>query len=137
MAAPRRTSGLSLPLSLAEEASRRNFLPRNPDPVRDPWKPATGPVEKPDPGIGLPGKETGTRFVDQRIASPFSTRFRPRPHCRPFAHSSPVDVDVAGEPVFDVEAALDVLRLIESAQSNLRARGVFSSPAGRDKLLAL
>jgi hypothetical protein len=56
---------------------------------------------------------------------------------RLFAHSSPVYVDVAGGRVFDVEAALDVLRLIETAQGNIRARGVFSSPAARDKLLAL
>jgi hypothetical protein len=52
---------------------------------------------------------------------------------RLFAHSSPVYVDVAGQRVFDVEAALDVLRLIETAKGNIRARAVFSSPAARDK----
>jgi hypothetical protein len=56
---------------------------------------------------------------------------------RLFAHSSPVYVDVAGQRVFDVESALDVLRLIETAKGNIRARAVFSRPAARDKLLAL
>jgi hypothetical protein len=56
---------------------------------------------------------------------------------RLFAHSSPVYVDMAGRRVFDVEAARDLLRMIETAKGNIRARGRFSSPAARDRLLVL
>jgi hypothetical protein len=56
---------------------------------------------------------------------------------RLFAHSSPVYVDRAGRRVFEVEAARDLLRLIETAKGNISARGRFSSPAARDRLLAL
>jgi hypothetical protein len=56
---------------------------------------------------------------------------------RLFAHTSPVYVDMAGRRVFDVEAARDLLRMTETAKGNIRARGRFSSPAARDRLLAL
>jgi hypothetical protein len=56
---------------------------------------------------------------------------------RLFAHSSPVYVDLAGRRVLDVEAARDLLRLIETARGNISGRGRFSSPAARDRLLAL
>lgn len=54
-----------------------------------------------------------------------------------FAHSSPVYLDFAGRRVFDVESARAFLRLIEEATANIRARGTFSGPAARDKLLSL
>lgn len=52
-----------------------------------------------------------------------------------FAHSSPVYVDLAGKPVFDVEAARGLLRQLEEAQADIQARGKFSSPAARIKIL--
>jgi hypothetical protein len=54
-----------------------------------------------------------------------------------FAHTSPVYVDVAGARVFDVDTARLLLRRLEQAQEEIRARGKFGSDAARDKLLAL
>jgi hypothetical protein len=56
---------------------------------------------------------------------------------RLFAHSSPVYVDVGGQRTCDVEAARELLRMIESSRGNIHARGVFSGPAARDELLSL
>jgi hypothetical protein len=54
-----------------------------------------------------------------------------------FAHSSPIYVDVAGKRFFDLEAARDLLRQVEEAQAEIRARGRFSSVQARDRVLAL
>lgn len=68
-----------------------------------------------------------------RIDSPAHNEFdRPL-----FAHSSPVYVDVAGKPVFDVEAARGLLRQLEESQADIQARGKFSNPAARVKILGL
>jgi hypothetical protein len=57
--------------------------------------------------------------------------------CRLFAHSSPVYVDLAGKPVFDVEAARALQRELEQARDAVRQRGRFSTPEARDNVLAL
>jgi hypothetical protein len=54
-----------------------------------------------------------------------------------FAHSSPVYVDLAGKRVFEVESARGLLRELEQAREAIRRRGQFSTPAARDKVLAL
>lgn len=54
-----------------------------------------------------------------------------------YAHSSPVYVYVAGSRVFDAEAARGLLRQVEEARDDIRARGLFSSDAARTRLLAL
>jgi hypothetical protein len=54
-----------------------------------------------------------------------------------FAHTSPVYVNYLGRDVFDVDAALDLLKQVEEAQTSIRARGQFSAPAAEQKLLAL
>jgi hypothetical protein len=58
-------------------------------------------------------------------------------NCRLFAHSSPVYVDLAGRRAFDVEAARGLQRELEQARDAIGKRGWFSTPAARDKLLAL
>src|SRR5262249_8610120 len=54
-----------------------------------------------------------------------------------FAHTSPVYVDVAGQRVFDVEAARDLLRQLEEAQADIRARGQFSNAQASERVLAV
>ena len=54
-----------------------------------------------------------------------------------YAHSSPVYVELGGRRVFDAEAAQALLRQLDEAQADIRARGRFSSAAARDKLLTL
>jgi hypothetical protein len=54
-----------------------------------------------------------------------------------FAHSSPVYVDLAGRRVFDVEAARLLLKQLEEARADIRAKGLFSNEEARDRLLAL
>jgi hypothetical protein len=54
-----------------------------------------------------------------------------------FAHTSPVYVDFAGKRVFDVEAARLMLRRMEEAKEEIRARGKFPDNAARDKILAI
>lgn len=56
---------------------------------------------------------------------------------RLFAHGSPVYVDLAGKRAFDVEAARALQRELEAARDAIRRQGQFSSPAARDKVLAL
>ncbi len=57
--------------------------------------------------------------------------------CQLYAHTSPVYLDVAGERIFDLESARGLLRQMEEAQADIRARGQFSSPQATDKLLGL
>lgn len=52
-----------------------------------------------------------------------------------FAHSSPVYVDLRAKRVFDVEAARTLLRQLEEARYDVRARGRFSNEAARAKML--
>jgi hypothetical protein len=54
-----------------------------------------------------------------------------------FAHSSPVYVNYKGHDVFDVDAALDLLKQVEEAQATIKSRGQFSTPAAEQKLLTL
>jgi hypothetical protein len=54
-----------------------------------------------------------------------------------FAHGSPVYVDLAGKRVFDVEAARTLLKQLEEARADIRAKGLFSNEEARDRLLAL
>jgi hypothetical protein len=54
-----------------------------------------------------------------------------------FAHTSPVYVDFAGKRVFDVEAGRLMLRRLELAQEEIRARGKFADNAARGKVLAI
>ncbi|MCI0705295.1 MAG: CehA/McbA family metallohydrolase [Planctomycetia bacterium] len=54
-----------------------------------------------------------------------------------FAHTSPVYVDFEGKRVFDVETGRLLLRRLEQAKEEIRARGKFSDDAARDKLLAI
>lgn len=54
-----------------------------------------------------------------------------------YAHGSPVYVDVAGQRVFDAEAARGLLKQLEQAQADIRAKGKFSNPQAADKLLEL
>jgi hypothetical protein len=54
-----------------------------------------------------------------------------------FAHTSPVYVDFAGQRVFDVEAALLLLRRMEEARDEIRARGKFETDASRDAIVAI
>jgi hypothetical protein len=56
---------------------------------------------------------------------------------RLFAHTSPVYVDLAGQRVFDVDAAVLLLRRMEEARAAIRSRGKFGDDAARDKLLAI
>jgi hypothetical protein len=54
-----------------------------------------------------------------------------------YAHTSPVYVDCQGRGVFDVDAALTLLRQVEEAQAGIRAQGVFSSDAAQRRILDL
>jgi len=54
-----------------------------------------------------------------------------------FAHTSPVYVDFAGKRVFDIEAGRLLLRRLEQARDEIRARGKFADDAARDKILAI
>ena len=54
-----------------------------------------------------------------------------------FAHSSPCYVEVQGEQLFDLESARALLRQLEEALADIKAKGRFSSPEARTKLLAL
>ncbi len=54
-----------------------------------------------------------------------------------FAHTSPVYVDLDGKRVFEVETGRLLLKRLEQAQEEIRARGKFSDDAARDKLLAI
>jgi hypothetical protein len=54
-----------------------------------------------------------------------------------FAHTSPVYVDFAGKRVFDVEAGRLMLRRMEQAKEEIRARGKFGDEAARDQILAI
>jgi hypothetical protein len=57
--------------------------------------------------------------------------------CQLFAHSSPVYVNLSGKRVFDVEAARGLQRELEQARDEIKKNGRFSTPAARDKILAL
>jgi hypothetical protein len=54
-----------------------------------------------------------------------------------FAHTSPVYVNYQRRGVFNVEAALALLKQIEDGQAAVTGRGRFSSPAAQQKVLAL
>jgi len=54
-----------------------------------------------------------------------------------FAHSSPIYVEVQGNRNFEPEAARELLKQLEKARDDIRARGKFSDNAARDRLLAL
>jgi hypothetical protein len=54
-----------------------------------------------------------------------------------FAHTAPIYVDMAGRPLFNVEAAQAMLQEIEMSQAAIRAQGKFSSPEATARLLAL
>jgi hypothetical protein len=54
-----------------------------------------------------------------------------------FAHTSPVYLTYKGRHIFDVDAALGLLKQIEEGQAAIKAHGSFSSPAAASKLLAL
>ena len=54
-----------------------------------------------------------------------------------FAHSSPVYLTVKGRSVFNVEAALALLKQVEDARETIKGRGRFSTPAAEQSLLAL
>ncbi|GIW79391.1 MAG: hypothetical protein KatS3mg105_1198 [Gemmatales bacterium] len=54
-----------------------------------------------------------------------------------FAHTSPVYVDVGGKRVFLLESAQTLLKLVEQALADVRARGRFRSPEAREKVLAI
>jgi hypothetical protein len=56
---------------------------------------------------------------------------------RLFAHTSPVWVDVAGKRRFNLDAAQGLLRQLEEAIAEIRARGKFSSPQAREAILAI
>jgi hypothetical protein len=54
-----------------------------------------------------------------------------------FAHSSPCYVDFQGERVFDLNSARLLLRQLEESRAEIQAKGKFSSPEARTKLLAV
>jgi hypothetical protein len=54
-----------------------------------------------------------------------------------FAHTSPVYVDLDGKRVFDVETVRQLLKRLEQATEEIRARGKFGDDAARDKILAI
>lgn len=54
-----------------------------------------------------------------------------------FAHTSPVYVEMAGERLFDVESARELIKQMEKAQDDIRSRGKFSGDTVRDNLLSL
>jgi hypothetical protein len=54
-----------------------------------------------------------------------------------YAHTSPVYVDFGGKRVFDIEAARLMLRRMETAQEEIRARGTFPDDAARARILAI
>jgi hypothetical protein len=54
-----------------------------------------------------------------------------------FAHSSPVHVDLAGKGVLDPEAVQTLQRQLGAAREAITQRGRFSTPAARDRVLAL
>jgi len=52
-----------------------------------------------------------------------------------FAHTAPVYVDLDGKRVFDVESARALLKQLEEAKTDIRAKGRFSSDDARDRVL--
>jgi hypothetical protein len=54
-----------------------------------------------------------------------------------FAHSSPVYVTLKGRGVFDLDAALGLLKQVEEGHAAIKGRGRFSSPDAERRLLTL
>jgi hypothetical protein len=54
-----------------------------------------------------------------------------------FAHTSPVYVDFAGQRVFDVETGRLLLKRLEQAKEEIRARGKFGDDSARDKIIVI
>ncbi|MBI1917730.1 MAG: CehA/McbA family metallohydrolase [Planctomycetes bacterium] len=54
-----------------------------------------------------------------------------------FAHSSPCYVDFQGQRPFDLETGRALLRRLEEARADITAKGRFSTPPARAKLLAV
>jgi hypothetical protein len=101
-----------------------------------------GQVVQAQPAEGKDGSYTARLTREVRIDKPgwFAVRIDASTRNeldRPlYAHSSPVYVDLAGQRTFDVEAARGLLRQLEEAKAEIRARGKFSSPQAADRLLA-
>src|SRR5262249_7059735 len=53
-----------------------------------------------------------------------------------YAHSSPIYIGYAGRLHFDTESARALLKQLEEARAEIKARGKFSSPAAADKVIA-
>jgi hypothetical protein len=54
-----------------------------------------------------------------------------------FAHTSPVYIEVAGKPIFDVVAAEGLLKQIEEGQAAIGKQGFFSDQTAKQQLLGL
>jgi hypothetical protein len=54
-----------------------------------------------------------------------------------FAHTSPVYVNYRGKGVFDVDAALDLLKQVEEGRAAIEAKGRFSTPAAASTVLGM
>ncbi|HMC65750.1 MAG TPA: hypothetical protein VKI65_12495, partial [Gemmataceae bacterium] len=53
-----------------------------------------------------------------------------------YAHSSPIYLRYAGRLHFDLESARALLKQLEEARAEIKARGKFSNPDAADKVLA-
>ena len=52
-----------------------------------------------------------------------------------FAHSAPVYIDLGGKRVFDLESVRALLKQLEEAKADIRAKGRFSNDAARNQVL--
>jgi hypothetical protein len=54
-----------------------------------------------------------------------------------YAHSSPVYIDFQGHRPFDLDAAQKLLRQVEEGRADIRAKGRFSTPKARDRIIGI
>lgn len=54
-----------------------------------------------------------------------------------YAHTSPIYINYQGKSVFNVEAAVELLKQVEEGQATIKTRGNFSTPEASRKLLAI
>jgi hypothetical protein len=102
-----------------------------------------GKVVHAEPAAAKDGRYTASFVREMKVDSPGWLAVRIESRSRNeldrvlFAHSSPVWIDLNGRRIFDVESARALLRQIEEAQADIRARGLFSSKETAARVNAL
>ncbi|MBL8800198.1 MAG: CehA/McbA family metallohydrolase [Planctomycetia bacterium] len=102
-----------------------------------------GKVVKTQPAAARDGGYTAMLTHEVRIDEPgwlavrIDTANRNEFELPLFAHTSPIYVDLAGQRTFQAEAARLLLKSLEEARGDIRAKGKFSAPEAERKVLRL